>query len=194
MVLANLANVTRVPDLRRRLLFTLMMLAVYRIGVFITAPGVNRNAMKSVIATKGTGLIGIFNLFSGGALENLSIFALGIMPYISMSIIISLLGMVYKPIEELRKEGEQGRRKIDQYTRMGTVILAAFQARPPRTTRHICSNIVITVESATRARGSSAMLLFTAADTPPLVGGFDDAFVLTSDGWRFAERRGSLAF
>ena len=128
MVLANLANVTRVPDLRRRLLFTLMMLAVYRIGVFITAPGVNRNAMKSVIATKGTGLIGIFNLFSGGALENLSIFALGIMPYISMSIIISLLGMVYKPIEELRKEGEQGRRKIDQYTRMGTVILAAFQA------------------------------------------------------------------
>ena len=73
-------------------------------------------------------------------------------------------------------------------------ILAAFQARPPRTTRHICSNIVITVESATRARGSSAMLLFTAADTPPLVGGFDDAFVLTSDGWRFAVRRGSLAF
>jgi len=104
------------------------MLAVYRIGVFITAPGVNRNAMKSVIATKGTGLIGIFNLFSGGALENLSIFALGIMPYISMSIIMSLLGMVYKPIEELRKEGEQGRRKIDQFTRMGTVVLAAFQS------------------------------------------------------------------
>ena len=128
MVLANLANVTRVPDLRRRLLFTLMMLAVYRIGVFITAPGVNRNAMKAVVATKGTGLIGIFNLFSGGALENLSIFALGIMPYISTSIIMSLLGMVYKPIEELRKEGEQGRRKIDQYTRMGTVVLAAFQA------------------------------------------------------------------
>ncbi|RYE81756.1 MAG: preprotein translocase subunit SecY [Myxococcales bacterium] len=128
MVLANLANVTRVPELRRRLLFTLMMLAVYRIGVFITAPGVNRNAMKAVVATKGTGLIGIFNLFSGGALENLSIFALGIMPYISMSIIMSLLGMVYKPIEELRKEGEQGRRKIDQYTRMGTVVLAAFQS------------------------------------------------------------------
>lgn len=84
--------------------------------------------MKSLMATKGGGLIGFLNLFSGGALENLSIFALGIMPYISVSIIMSLLGMVYKPIEELRKEGEQGRRKIDQYTRMGTVVLAAFQA------------------------------------------------------------------
>jgi hypothetical protein len=73
-------------------------------------------------------------------------------------------------------------------------ILAAFRARPPRMTRHICSNVVITVESATRARGSSAMLLFTAADTPPLVGGFDDVFALTSDGWRFTERRGSLTF
>lgn len=73
-------------------------------------------------------------------------------------------------------------------------ILAAFQARPPRTTRHICSNIVVTVDSATRARGSSAMLLFTAADAPPLAGGFDDVFVLTADGWRFAERRGSLVF
>lgn len=128
MVLANLAKIHRIPDLRRRLLFTLAMLAVYRIGVFITAPGVNRNAMRSVVASKGSGLIGIFNLFSGGAIENLSIFALGIMPYISMSIIMSLLGMVYKPMEELRKEGEQGRRKIDQYTRMGTIILAAFQS------------------------------------------------------------------
>lgn len=73
-------------------------------------------------------------------------------------------------------------------------ILAAFQARPPRTTRHICSNVVVTVDSATRARGSSAMLLFTAADAPPLVGGFDDVFMLTADGWRFAERRGSLVF
>lgn len=73
-------------------------------------------------------------------------------------------------------------------------ILAAFQARPPRVTCHICSNIVVTVESACRASGSSAMLLFTAADAPPLVGGFRDIFVLTDEGWRFAERRGSLAF
>jgi hypothetical protein len=73
-------------------------------------------------------------------------------------------------------------------------ILAAFRARPPRVTCHISSNIVVTVESARRARGTSAMLLFTAADKPPLVGGFQDVFVLTDDGWRFAERRGSLAF
>lgn len=73
-------------------------------------------------------------------------------------------------------------------------ILAAFRARPPRVTCHICANIVVTVESATRAHGNSAMLLFTAADAPPLVGGFRDIFVLTEQGWRFAERRGSLAF
>src|SRR5690606_14633238 len=83
--------------------------------------------MKSVVAGSG-GLLGMFNLFSGGALENLSIFALGIMPYVSASIIMQLLGMVYKPIDELRKEGEQGRRKIDQYTRYGTILLSAFQA------------------------------------------------------------------
>lgn len=73
-------------------------------------------------------------------------------------------------------------------------ILAAFQARPPRVTCHICTNIVVTVESAQRARGSSVMLLFTAADAPPLVGGFQDIFILTEEGWRFVERRGSLAF
>jgi hypothetical protein len=73
-------------------------------------------------------------------------------------------------------------------------ILAAFRSRPARTTRHICSNIVIDVESATSARGSSAMLLFTSADAPPLVGGFEDRFVLTGEGWRFAERRGTLTF
>lgn len=127
MALGRFANITKVPELRRRILFTLGMLAVYRIGVFITAPGVDRNVMKSVVAQSG-GLLGLFNLFSGGALENLSIFALGIMPYISASIIMQLLGMVYKPIDELRKEGEQGRRKLDQYTRYGTILLSAFQA------------------------------------------------------------------
>lgn len=127
MAIANFANITRVPELRRRLLFTLAMLAVYRVGVFVTVPGANRNIMKS-ITSQGGGLLGLFNLFSGGALENVSIFALGIMPYVSASIIMQLMGMVYKPIEELKKEGEQGRRKIDQYTRMGTIVLAAFQS------------------------------------------------------------------
>jgi preprotein translocase subunit SecY len=125
--LASFANVTKVPELRRRLLFTLGMLAIYRMGVFITTPGVNRNILKASAAGK-TGFLSLINLFSGGALENASLFSLGIMPYVSASIIMQLMGMVYKPIDELRKEGEQGRRKIDQYTRYGTVVLAAFQS------------------------------------------------------------------
>jgi preprotein translocase subunit SecY len=128
MALGGFSNITKIPELRKRILFTLGMLAVYRIGVFITAPGVDRNVMRSVVAKQSSGLLGLFNLFSGGALENLSIFALGIMPYVSSSIILQLMGMVYKPIDELRKEGEQGRRKIDQYTRYGTILLSAFQA------------------------------------------------------------------
>jgi len=83
--------------------------------------------MKAVVGKQG-GLLGLFNLFSGGALENLSIFALGIMPYVSASIIMQLLGMVSRQVEEMRKEGEAGRRKIEQYTRYGTLVLSAFQS------------------------------------------------------------------
>ncbi|MDI1450038.1 preprotein translocase subunit SecY [Polyangium sp. 6x1] len=126
--LAGIANFHKVPELRRRVIFTLVMLAVYRIGVFVTVPGVDRAAMSKYMAKQSGGLLNFFNMFSGGALENFSLFALGIMPYISASIIIQLMGMVYKPIDELRKEGEQGRRKIDQYTRYGTVGLSLFQA------------------------------------------------------------------
>jgi preprotein translocase subunit SecY len=126
--LAGISNWHRIPELRRRILFTLMMLAVYRVGVFVTTPGVDRNAMRQFVSSQSGNLLGFFNLFSGGALSNMSIFALGIMPYISASIIMQLMGMVYKPIDELRKEGEAGRRKIDQYTRYGTVALSAFQA------------------------------------------------------------------
>src|SRR6185503_18646588 len=125
--IGSIANFHRVPELRRRVIFTLVMLAVYRVGVFVTTPGVDRNAMRNFVAKSG-GLLGFFNMFSGGAFENLSIFALGIMPYISASIILQLMGMVYKPIDELRKEGEQGRRRLDQYTRYGTVGLSLFQA------------------------------------------------------------------
>jgi preprotein translocase subunit SecY len=125
--LAGISNFHKVPELRRRVIFTLGMLAVYRIGVFVTVPGVDRNIMRQAMAKSG-GLLTFFNMFTGGALENFSIFALGIMPYISASIIIQLMGMVYKPIDEMRKEGEQGRRKLDQYTRYGTVALSVFQS------------------------------------------------------------------
>jgi preprotein translocase subunit SecY len=121
------ANIVKIPELRRRILFTLGMLAVYRIGIFVTTPGVDRNVMKKIVSTQG-GLLGMFNLFSGGALEQLSIFALGIMPYVTASIILSLLAVVIKPLEELRKEGEAGNRKINQYTRYGTVALSLVQS------------------------------------------------------------------
>ena len=124
---SGFANIGKVPELRRRVLFTLAMLAVYRVGVFVTIPGVDRNVMAQVVS-KGAGLLGVFNLFSGGALSNLSIFALGIMPYVSASIVLQLLTMVYKPLDELRKEGEHGVRKINQYTRYGTVVLSFVQA------------------------------------------------------------------
>src|SRR5262252_4903005 len=125
--LAGFANIGKVPELRKRVLFTLGMLAVYRIGVFVTIPGVDRNVMAAVVNKQGGGLLGLFNMFSGGALSNLSIFALGIMPYVSASIILQLLTMVFKPLDELRKEGEQGTRKINQYTRYGTIILSLIQ-------------------------------------------------------------------
>ena len=125
--LAGFANIGKVPELRKRVIFTLVMLAIYRIGVFVTIPGVDRNVMQQVVS-KGGGLLNVFNLFSGGALGNLSIFALGIMPYVSASIILQLLAMVFKPLEELRKEGEQGQRKINQYTRYGTIALSFIQS------------------------------------------------------------------
>jgi preprotein translocase subunit SecY len=103
------------------------MLAVYRVGVFITVPGVDRNVMEQYIRSGQSGFLGLFNMFSGGALEMLSVFALGIMPYISASIILQLLAVVVPHLESLQKEGEQGRRKINQYTRYGTVLLSIVQ-------------------------------------------------------------------
>lgn len=120
------SNIGKVPELRRRIIFSLTVIAIYRIGVFITTPGVDRAVMKDLIQQEG-GVLGLMNLFSGGALENLSIFALGIMPYISASIILQLLGLVSKTVEEMRKEGEAGRRKLEQYTRYGTIVLSFVQ-------------------------------------------------------------------
>jgi preprotein translocase subunit SecY len=125
-VFQGFSNIGKVPELRRRILFTLTIIAIYRIGVFITTPGVDRSVMQNIVKSEG-GLLGFFNMFSGGALENLSIFALGIMPYVSASIIMQLLGLVSKQVEELRKEGEAGRRKLEQYTRYGTIVLSVFQ-------------------------------------------------------------------
>ena len=120
------ANLFKIQELRKRLLFTLGLLAVYRVGVFVTSPGVNREVMKKAIASSG-GFLNLFNLFTGGALEQLSIFALGIMPYVSASIILQLLTVVVPTLEKLSKEGEMGRRKITQWTRYGTILLSIVQ-------------------------------------------------------------------
>jgi len=129
MALGALANIARIPELRRRLLFSLGMIAVYRVGVYVTVPGVDRKAMQEFIGQDGGGsFLNLLNLFSGGALEQFSIFALGVTPYVSASIILQLLTSIFKPLEELRKEGEIGQRKINQYTRYAAVVLALVQA------------------------------------------------------------------
>lgn len=120
-------NASRIPELRRRLLFTFAMLAVYRIGVAIPTPGIDGKALADYFERARNTMFGMVNLFSGGALERFSIFALGIMPYISASIILQLLTVVIPYLERLSKEGEAGRRKITQYTRYGTVLLAFVQ-------------------------------------------------------------------
>src|SRR3954462_2658521 len=117
----------KIPELRKRIIFTLLMLAVYRIGIHVPTPGVDGAALAQVFNNmKGT-IFGTFNLFSGGALERFSVFALGVMPYISSSIIFQLLTVVWPYLHELQKEGEQGRKKITQYTRYGTVLLCIIQ-------------------------------------------------------------------
>jgi preprotein translocase subunit SecY len=123
-----LANAWRVPELRRRLLFTAAMLAVYRLGSWIPAPGVNAQQIEDYFSGRGGTILGLLNLFSGGALSQFSLFALGIMPYVTASIIVQLLTVVIPRLTELQKEGEAGYAKINQYTRYLTVVLAAAQA------------------------------------------------------------------
>jgi len=125
--MAGAEGIVKIPELRKRVLFVLMTLAVYRIGVHVPTPGVDSAALEQVFANmKGT-IFGWFNLFSGGALQKFSIFALGVMPYISSSIIFQLLTVVVPHFHELQKEGDQGRKKITQYTRLGTVLLCVIQ-------------------------------------------------------------------
>ena len=125
---SSIANIAKIPELRRRILLTLVLLAVYRVGVFVSVPGVNRQVMKDMVKAASGSFLGLFNMFSGGALEQMSIFALGIMPYISASIILQLLTVVIPALDRLNKEGEQGRKQINQYTRYGTIVISMVQA------------------------------------------------------------------
>ena len=126
-MLTGLQNITRVPELKKRLLVTALLLTVYRIGVYIPTPGIDTAALQALFAQQTGTLFGLIDMFSGGAVSRFSIFTLGIMPYISASIILQLLTVVIPQLEKLSKEGELGRRKITQYTRYGTIVLSVIQ-------------------------------------------------------------------
>lgn len=121
-------NSMKIPELKRRIMFTLIMLAIYRLGCHVPTPGVNGAALAEAIHSMGGGLLGFYDLFSGGAFSNATVFALGIMPYISASIIMSLLTAVIPQLEKLAKEGQEGQKKITEYTRYGTIILCIIQS------------------------------------------------------------------
>jgi len=126
-LLEGLGSVSKIPELQRRILFTFLLLVVYRIGVYIPTPGIDNVALLSYFEQAKGSLFGMMDMFAGGAFSNFSIFALGIMPYISSSIILQLLTVAIPHLERLSKEGEAGRRKITQYTRYGTVVLSTIQ-------------------------------------------------------------------
>ncbi len=125
--MSEITNIFKVPELKRRILFTTLILVVYRIGAHIPTPGIDASALGALFTGAAGTLFGFFDLFSGGALRRASIFALGIMPYIDASIILQLLAVVVPAIERLQKEGAEGRKKITQYTRYGTVLIAMIQ-------------------------------------------------------------------
>src|SRR5262245_33741875 len=124
----SLRNLFAIPDLRNRVLFTLGMLAVYRIGAFIPTPGINPAALAELSRQMQNTMFGLYDMFTGGQLSQITIFALGVMPYISASIILQLLTVVWPYLERISKEGELGRRKITQYTRYLTLLLAIVQS------------------------------------------------------------------
>jgi preprotein translocase subunit SecY len=143
------SSITKIPELKKRIIFTLLMLIVYRLGCQIPTPGIDTAAlMRFFAAQKGT-IFGLFDMFSGGALQRLSVFALGIMPYISAAIIIELLKVVLPSIDKLYKEGEAGQKKIKQYTRYGTIIISAIQGM----------GIAVGLESMTGGAGHASVVL-----------------------------------
>ncbi|MCB1156400.1 MAG: preprotein translocase subunit SecY [Leptospiraceae bacterium] len=127
-MLSTISNIFRIPELRQRIIFTLVMLLLFRMGTHVTIPGINSLVVAGITSEGGQGFIGMVDLFAGGALLKFSIFALGIMPYISSSIIMQLVMVLIPSLQKMQKEGEEGRRKINQYTKFGTLALCVFQS------------------------------------------------------------------
>lgn len=160
----NFGVFTRATDLKKRLWFVVMALIVYRIGAHVPVPGIDPFIMEEIFQKHQGGVLGMFNMLSGGSLGRMTIFALAVMPYISASIIVQILSFAVPSLAELKKEGEAGRRKINQYTRYGTVLLAAFQGY----------GIAVGLESMTSSRGSAVIdpgFFFRFSTTVTLVGG-----------------------
>src|SRR5918997_7211324 len=124
---AAIRNMFQLPDLRRRIGFTLGLLAIYRLGAHVTAPGINKDQLARVWGDVGNTLLGVLDLFSGGNFQTISVFALGVTPYITASIILQLMTTVFSSLKKLQEEGEAGRQKLNQWTRYLTVVLACFQ-------------------------------------------------------------------
>ena len=156
----SLRNIFAVPDLRKRIFFTLAMLGVFRVGHHIPTPGVNTAALAMLAEQAKNTMFGLYDLFSGGNLSRVTIFALGIMPYISASIILQLLAVVWPYLERLSKEGELGRRKITQYTRYGTILLSVVQSL----------GIALFLENSTQHDGRPAARLHAGLGLPPADG------------------------
>src|SRR5437667_5278448 len=125
---SRLASVFKIKELRQKILITLLFLAIYRVGFHVPVPMINQSEMLNAMRGSDEGLLGMISMFSGGSLSQSTIFGLGIMPYISASIIFQLLASVYPPLEKLQKEGEAGRKKINEYTRYATVFICLLQA------------------------------------------------------------------
>jgi len=160
----NFGAFAKAPELKKRLWFTLGALIIYRFGTYIPIPGVDPQILQDIFAQQAGGIIGVFDMFAGGALSRMTIFALNIMPYISASIIMQLLTAVTPTLEALKKEGEAGRKKINQYTRYGTVLLAVFQSY----------GIAVGLESAQGSGGSAVLdpgLFFRLTTVVTLTGG-----------------------
>jgi preprotein translocase subunit SecY len=144
-------NLFRIPELKQKILFTLAILLIYRFGAHVTAPGINVRALEEQFAQLQGTLFGVYDMFVGGALSRATVFSLGIMPYISASIMFQLLAAVFPTIEKMQKEGEEGRKKLTQWTRYTTVLLCIAQGTATR-----CSSRASRAPCSTRASGSSS--------------------------------------
>ena len=160
----NFGVLAKATDLKKRIWFTLGALIVFRLGTWVPVPGINPGALADIFSRHGGGILGMFDMFAGGALSRMTLFALGIMPYISASIIMQLMTSVVPSLEQMKKEGEQGRKKINQYTRYLTVVIAAFQAY----------GIAVGLEGMTGGRGAAVGdpgMFFRFVTVTTLVGG-----------------------